>query len=351
MLIKRITSSGANDLNTTYRPCTVEEIIGHDINKKVIKNGLEEGSLSHTMLFTGPAGCGKTTMARVISFGLNCETKEPSTATPCLECKSCKAILNQKNLDVVEVNVGKDGGKAAVNNLVDNLGYAPMHCRYKVIIFDEAHELSKAAQNLLLKVIEDGYKHVYFIFCTNKPEKLESAFLSRNKVMDFGRMPDIQMRKMLTNICDFEGATYTVEGITMIVEAAKGVPRDSIILLKDVLDEGSWTPDAIKYITTNQLIDEDNPNIMEIGKALQAGSFKSATQLLGKVKNIPEESIRLALAGFFTNRLKWSKTKPAGDKNSAVLDVLTVPIYQTGKPAHHILVNYLYKTARILDSK
>lgn len=350
MLIKRVTSSGANDLNTVYRPCTVDEVIGHDINKRVLRKSLEEGTLSHTMLFTGPAGCGKTTMARILSFGLNCESVDNSTATPCLKCTSCQTILDQRNLDVVEVNVGKDGGKAAVNELVKNLGYAPMHCRYKVLIFDEAHELSKSAQNLLLKVIEDGFTHVYFIFCTNKPEKLEQAFLSRNKIMDFGRMPEVQMQEMLMNICDFEGATYSEEGIKLITDASKGVPRDAIIFLKDVLDEGSWEPDSIKYVVSNHLIDEENPNIMEIGKALQAGSFKNALEILKKVKNLPEESLRVALAGFFTNRLKWCKTIPAADKCSMALEILTVPIYLSGKGAHHVLVNYLYKVSRIFNN-
>ena len=108
MLIKRTMTSGANDLNTVYRPCTVQEVIGQDINKKIIESGLRNGSLPHSLLFTGPAGCGKTTMARIIALGLNCRAHVESTDKPCLDCTCCKATLDQKNLDVIEINVGKD---------------------------------------------------------------------------------------------------------------------------------------------------------------------------------------------------------------------------------------------------
>jgi DNA polymerase III subunit gamma/tau len=350
MLIKRTMSSGANDLNTVYRPCTISEVVGNDINKKIIGSCLESGSLSHSLLFTGPAGCGKTTMARIIALGLNCETVETSTDKPCLECRSCKSTLDQKNLDVVEINVGKDGGKAAVNQIVKDLSFAPMFCRYKVLIFDEAHELSKSAQDLLLKVIEDGYSHVYFIFCTNKPEKLTEAFNSRVTLMSFDRMVDDQLLNTLTNICDFEGAPYKAEVLSYIVEISNGVPRNAIKHLKQVFDEQSWDLSTIKLMLSGHALDEDDPNIMEIGKALQAGSFKTALTILSKVK-APEESIRIALAGFFTNKLKWTKSFTAGATYSAILDIITVPIHVTGKPAHHVLVNYLFKTVCIVKGQ
>lgn len=348
MLIKRTMFSGANDLTTTYRPCTVNEVVGNEINKKIIGRCLKNGNLSHSLLFTGPAGCGKTTMARIISLGLNCKNAQVSTDTPCLECDYCMATLDQKNLDVIEINVGKDGGKAAVNQIVKDLSFSPMCCRHKVLIFDEAHELSKSAQDLLLKVVEDGYSHVYFIFCTNKPEKLTDAFVSRVTVMEFGRMPDDKLLETLTNICDFEGIAHKHEVLSYVVEIAKGVPRDAIKYLKQVFDEQSWDLSTIKLMFSGYLIDEDDVNIMEIGKILQTGSFKPAIKLLNKLNNIPEEGIRIALAGFFTNKLKWSRSFTEGDKCSAVLDVITVPIYMTGKPAHHVLVNYFYKIVRIM---
>jgi DNA polymerase III subunit gamma/tau len=349
MLIRRMTESGANDLITIYRPCTIDEVIGQEINKKIIKNNLTKGTTPHNLLLTGPSGCGKTTAARVVALGLNCESiKEGSTAEPCLTCDSCVSILNHASFDVLEINVGEAGGKDSVDKITQDLSYSPVMSRNKVLIFDEAHKLTTAAQDLLLKKIEDGFSHVYFIFCTNKPEKLLVEFTGRNINMHFGYMTDDFFRGALINICDFEGITYKLDIVEYIVATAKGVPREAIANLKKVIDEESWELENVKLILENHALDEEHPNIMEIGKCLYGRKFKDAVAILTKLKSIPEEQIRIATAGFFTARLKWCKTTTEGDKLSAVLDVITTPILYTGKPAHHILVNYFYKITKIM---
>jgi DNA polymerase-3 subunit gamma/tau len=348
MLIKRETSSGANDLQTVYRPCTVDEVVGQELVKKIIKTGLKEGTLPHSFLFTGPAGCGKTTMARIIALGLNCKEAELSTDKPCLSCECCTTTLSQNNMDVIEVNVGKDGGKAIVTKIVEDLNFAPLISKYKVLIFDEAHKLSDAAQALLLKIIEDGFSHVYFVFCTNKPEKLDPAFIDRTPIMQFNRLTQEQISETLINICEFEGVEYDNSVIEYISEVGQGVPRSSIKYLKQVIDSKSWDLASVKQLLSYQLLDEEDANLMELGAILQKGSFKGAIKALPKFKNVPEESMRIALAGFFTSKLKWAKTFADGDKYSKILDVLTVPIHMTGKPAHHVLVNYFYKVTRIM---
>jgi DNA polymerase-3 subunit gamma/tau len=352
MLIKRQTSYGSNDLITIYRPCTVDEIIGQDVNKKIIKNNLLNGTTPHTMLFTGPTGCGKTTVARVIALRLNCiNPSHEHTYTPCLKCRICKATLEHQNLDVIEINVGESGGKAAVEKITSDLSYSPMMSSNKVLIFDEAHKLTPAAQDLLLKKIEDGYDNVYFIFCTNKPEKLVPEFIDRNFGMYFGTMADKLLLELITNVCDYEGVEYKPNILRYIVEIAKGTPRRAIMSLKVVIDEGSWDIDNVKAALISQAIDEDNPNVMAIGKCLMAGRFKESLKVLKNLKNVPEETVRIATAGFFTNKLTWCKSFEEGDKFSAILDFMTVPILMTGKPAYHKLVNSFYKATKIMKGK
>lgn len=348
MLTKRITEGGANDLITVYRPCLIDEMVGQEINKKLIRSNLEQYTSPHTLLFTGPAGCGKTTAARIIALGLNCEEAEGSTSTPCLSCDICKATLNDSNMDVMEINVGKSGGKDAVDKITDTLSFNPMISRHKVIIFDEAHKLTSAAQDLLLKEVENGYSHVYFIFCTNEPEKLKTTFIDRCTSMHFGPLDTKLIVDMLVNICEFEGESFDRSILKYIAESAKGTPRRAIGFLKKVVDEGSWEKEKVQELLQNILLDEDNPNIMEIGKAIMNGSFKDCLKIMKKLKNMPEESIRIATAGFFTNKLSWAKSYEQADQYSAILDFMTVPILMTGKPAYHILVNNFYKASKIM---
>lgn len=352
MLVKRENTSGSNELITVYRPRAVDEICGHTINKKALKNGLRNNNLSHNFLFTGPPGCGKTTTARIIALSVNCEsTKHGTVETPCLICSACKNILEGNSIDIIEINVGKSGGKDATDKTIKDLSYAPMMLRNKVVIFDEAHQLTSAAQNLLFKEIEDGFPNVYFIFCTNEPEKLKDALLDRLIPMHFGPISLDLIASMLRNICEYEGQEYTDDIITYISELSKGIPRKSISLLKKVMDEGSWDLKNIKEFLVFEHIDEDNPMILDICKELSRGSFKGALDVLKKMKTVSEEQVRIAIAGTFTNRLTRSKTFEQGDKFSQILDIVTVPIYQTGKPGRHILTNYFFKVSKIIKGK
>jgi len=348
MLVRRDSRTGANDLNTVYRPCTVDEMLGNKTNVNIIKKGLNNNNLSHTLLFTGDSGCGKTTAARIIALALNCEANDAPTAQPCLECISCQSILNLNSMDVMEINVGQSGGKDAVDKVARDLPSAPFGVRYKVIIFDEAHKLTSAAQDLLLKIIEDGYKHVYFIFCTNKPEKLTDAFIGRCSVMHFGRISGQLIFNMLENVAQFEGMEYKNEVLEYTAKEARGVPRNALVWLKKIADEGTWELDVAKEIT-GTLLDGDNPNIIEISKALLRGSFKNATKIYDKIKNKNQaESVRLATVSYLVGCLKRAKSYPEADKFSSALDVLTQPIYEQGKPGDWKFYHMMYKASKAL---
>lgn len=356
MLIKRPSRSGANDLHTVYRPYRIDEMCGQETSKNIITNYLDNSTTPHTLLFTGPPGCGKTTAARIIALGLNCKDVDNSTSYPCLECASCRSIIDQNSLDVSEINVGRSGGKDAVDKSIENLSSAPFNSRYKVLIFDEAQQLTDAAKNLLLKEMEDGYDHVYFIFCTNQPEKLmgkkgdEDPFLDRCTAISFQRISPALIMGLLKNVAEFEGMNYNDEVLEFITEEARGIPRNALVNLKLVSDEGSWTLDAAKEIT-GLYIDEKDPQVMKLSQSLIRGKWNDAYTIYDKLKMTKQaEGLRIAIAGYFVGCLKRAKSYAEANKFSQILDVITIPIFETGKVGDHKMYNYMFKVVNIMKT-
>lgn len=355
MLVKRPSNTGSNDLHVVYRPCRIEEIVGNDTNKRILKKGLEDGTLPHSLLFTGPAGCGKTTAARIVALGLNCKSVERPTARPCLKCESCLGILNQYSMDVAEINVGREGGKADVDAVVRDLPSAPFDSRYKVIIFDEAHKLTEAAKDLLLKPVEDGYKHVYYIFCTNQPEKLKAkrqsksgdTFLDRVTVLNFKPVSHLQMVEMLTNVCEFEGVFFDVEVLKIISQEADGVPRKALVWLNQITHEASWTTDAA-YEIIGALNEEEDAEVLELCRTLNNGEFKSSCELYEKLKHKGAESIRISIAGYFVSCLRRSKTIDEAFKFEGILDHVLEPIFESGKLGDMKLYHIMFKVTKVV---
>lgn len=348
MIIRRETVNGANDLKTVYRPCTVDEFIGNEVGKKIIKNSLDTQDVSHAYLFTGSAGCGKTSMARIIALGLNCEVRGVSSE-PCLECGTCKRILEGNHTDVKEINVGQANGKDHTEKVIQDLSYAPFDARYKVIIFDEAHKLTTAAKDLLLKPLENGYSHVYFIFCTNQPDQLKAKnkkkgepFLDRLFTLNFNEVEREDIYSLVLNICEFEGLRYSKDVLNIITDESAGIPRLAINWLDSIIKEGSWHLDVAKQICLEVDVDED-PNIYELSRALNSGNFKAALDKYELVKKIPAETLRIVVSGFFVGCLKKSQSAARARMYSALLDILADPIYEVGKPGMYKWTNCMFK--------
>jgi DNA polymerase-3 subunit gamma/tau len=226
-------------LTARYRPQSFADVAGQDAVKRILSRAAATGRVAPAYLFSGTRGVGKTTLARIFAKALNCQ-KGPAEE-PCNQCPVCRQITLGAAVDVVEIDGASNTGVDNVRRLKEDVGYAPLECRYKVIIIDEAHMLSKAAFNALLKTLEEPPGHVTFIMATTEPEKFPQTIVSRCQHFVFKRLPLADLVRHLGGVLEREGIQAEPSAVTLIARRGAGSVRDSMSLLGQVLALGSET--------------------------------------------------------------------------------------------------------------
>src|SRR4051794_14918787 len=221
-----------------YRSATFDDVIGQEHVAQTLKRAIESGRIAHAYLFCGTRGTGKTSMARILAKALNCESSKEPTTTPCNKCGSCVAIARGDDIDVIEIDAASNTGVDNVREIIENSQYRPARSRFKVYIIDEAHMLSKAAFNALLKTLEEPPGHVKFILATTEPEKLLPTILSRVQRYDFRNIPTREIAAHLKNITKQEKIKADDDALLLVAKAGAGSMRDSLSLLDRLLSIG-----------------------------------------------------------------------------------------------------------------
>ncbi len=216
-----------------WRPQTFEEVVGQQVITKTLKNALRQNRVAHALLFCGPRGVGKTSVARILAKALNCE-KGP-TPDPCGACTACREIAHGTHLDIHEIDGASNNGVDEIRKLKETVAYLPVSARYKVYIIDEVHMLSKGAFNALLKTLEEPPEHVVFILATTEPHKIPMTILSRCQRYDFRRVPFREMVLHLKKIVEQEGLRADERALMLVAREATGSLRDAEVVLDQLL--------------------------------------------------------------------------------------------------------------------
>ncbi|MCV7012679.1 DNA polymerase III subunits gamma/tau, partial [Mycolicibacterium madagascariense] len=218
-----------------YRPASFAEVVGQEHVTEPLSTALESGRINHAYLFSGPRGCGKTSSARILARSLNCE-KGP-TPTPCGVCDSCVALApnGPGNVDVVELDAASHGGVDDTRELRDRAFYAPAQSRYRIFIVDEAHMVTTAGFNALLKIVEEPPEHLIFVFATTEPEKVLPTIRSRTHHYPFRLLAPKTMRGLLERICAQEDVLVDDAVYPLVIRAGGGSPRDTLSVLDQLL--------------------------------------------------------------------------------------------------------------------
>ncbi len=229
------TVSAPTALYRRYRPDSFATVIGQEHVTGPLMAALEKNRVNHAYLFSGPRGCGKTTSARILARCLNC-AKGP-TANPCGECDSCVELARggSGSLDVIEIDAASHGGVDDARDLRERATFAPIRDRYKIFIIDEAHMVTSAGFNALLKIVEEPPEHIKFIFATTEPDKVIGTIRSRTHHYPFRLVPPEPLMAYLAQLCEQEQVAVAPGVLSLVVRAGGGSVRDSLSVLDQLM--------------------------------------------------------------------------------------------------------------------
>lgn len=261
-----------------YRPKTFDDVISQEHITTTLKNQIKNGSAAHAYLFTGSRGTGKTTCAKILAAAVNCLS--PKDGNPCLECESCREILNGSATDIVEMDAASNRGVDDVRQLRDEVSYSPVSCKYRVYIIDEVHMLTPEAFNALLKTLEEPPEHVKFILATTELHKVPATIVSRCQRFEFRRIDAAQSAERLLEVAKKEGAELDEDAALLISRLSDGGMRDALSLLDRCVSSD-------KRVTAQTVRDcagvADDKYLFDFSKMIANGDVGGCIRLLSEL--------------------------------------------------------------------
>jgi len=307
-----------------YRPQRFAELIGQEATVRTLTNAIATGRIAHAFILTGVRGVGKTSTARILARALNCvgpDGKGGPTAAPCGVCDPCRAIAEDRHVDVIEMDAASRTGIDDIRELTEGVRYRPVAARYKVYIIDEVHMLSKNAFNALLKTIEEPPPDVIFVFATTEVQKVPVTVLSRCQRFALRRVPIEPLIAHYQAVAAAENIPIAPMAVAMIARAADGSVRDGLSLLDQAIALAAGA--AIEEATVRDMLGiADRHQVFDLFEAVLKGDTAAALARLGALYDSGADPVLvlqdlLELAHFLT-RLKL--TPAAGENDPTLAD-------------------------------
>ncbi|MER5447706.1 DNA polymerase III subunit gamma and tau [Streptomyces sp. NPDC002764] len=265
-----------------YRPESFAEVIGQEHVTDPLQQALRNNRVNHAYLFSGPRGCGKTTSARILARCLNCE--QGPTPTPCGECQSCRDLARNGpgSIDVIEIDAASHGGVDDARELREKAFFGPAASRYKIYIIDEAHMVTSAGFNALLKVVEEPPEHLKFIFATTEPEKVIGTIRSRTHHYPFRLVPPGTLRDYLGEVCQKEDIPVEEGVLPLVVRAGQGSVRDSMSVMDQLL--AGAREEGVTYAMATSLLGYTDGSLLDsVVEAFATGDGAAAFEVVDRV--------------------------------------------------------------------
>ncbi|WP_174868837.1 DNA polymerase III subunit gamma/tau [Pectobacterium polaris] len=300
-----------------WRPQTFTHVVGQEHVLTALANGLSLGRIHHAYLFSGTRGVGKTSIARLLAKGLNCE--QGVTATPCGQCDNCREIEQGRFVDLIEIDAASRTKVEDTRDLLDNVQYAPARGRFKVYLIDEVHMLSRHSFNALLKTLEEPPPHVKFLLATTDPQKLPVTILSRCLQFHLKALDVEQIRAHLEQVLQAENLVSEPRALQLLARAADGSLRDALSLTDQAIamGQGQVTTDSVSHMLGT--LDDEQP--LALIEALAKGDGAQVMSLLDQVaaRGVDWESL-LVETQTLLHRIAMVQLLPAalGDDYAAV---------------------------------
>src|SRR4051794_11066972 len=267
-----------------YRPQTFSDVIGQDHVTRTLRNAIEQNRIAHGYIFSGHRGIGKTTIARILAMALNCRNSDRPTPEPCGKCESCTEVRAGNSVDVIEIDAATNRGIDEIRELREAARYRPARDRFKIYILDEAHQITDAAFNALLKTLEEPPDHIVFMLATTQPEDIPQTIRSRCQHFSFRAVKFDDIVGQLRDLVGRENIEADEDALALLAEAGDGSMRDALSILDQAIasSTGRLTADSVR-----NLVGAAPAHILE--QVMQAVSESRSEEVLRQVDHLISE--------------------------------------------------------------